>query len=371
MEGFGIGAMTDNDATLLLISICAEVHPLMKDEDVALHGGMVIYTQDRRCADAFTKQFQKLRTIFCRTWKDVPPEDAILNYCCYFHILRRNDDAEKVLDFLERDDAVTAIVAFGVLPEYLAGDYVRNRIIINSAADIGLSTDEVSQIVQEFCEFVHTKPEWLLGELKKFKTSRRFAEVSDSNLMTALFAAAASFTNYFREQHDEVETEQVECWLVQAIAHLQELLEENEDLDNLTAITRKAIENYIEEKDVLICDVELVSGKAQEALDKGRAILYDRNFYFVPEEILRAACDKFLETSSLIKIKQRLREEGAIETNGQVSSNYTVKFQYTNVFGGQCRRRFLKFRRNFFETVDSLSLEERRKIHENREVEGV
>lgn len=351
--------MKINFGKLLLLGICADIHPILKEAGLAIHGGVILYSEEMRGADALIQQLKRIGVIFCRTWKEVPRAEATLNFKIYAHALRRNEDADKILDFLETDEALMAVVAFGILPEYLAFDCVPNRIVFQASEQEMSAIGDVSRILQGFCNFVHEKPAWLIQELQKFKTSKSFGEIQGDYFLASLSASASCFAAYFRESHDEAETELIQSWLELSIRQVKEW--QGEELDNLPAVVRRAVEAYITASDIEICDLDNVDGRVQNALEAGRAVLYDSQFYYLPEDLLKASCEGIVGTNSLLAIKQRLYREGIIQSNSAQSGNYTVKLHYTNVFGAPCRKRFLKFRRQFFVAPGALALEERRR----------
>lgn len=89
--------------------------------------------------------------------------------------------------------------------------------------------------------------------------------------------------------------------------------------------------------------------------------MFDEEFYYIPEKILRKACESFRDSVSILSVKRALFDSGFLCCNDAKEGNYTVKKLLTNAYGCSFRPRFLKIKKEFFISGGSLGLEERRK----------
>ena len=172
--------------------------------------------------------------------------------------------------------------------------------------------------------------------------------------------AAEIFCSYFREKHDETQTRELRVILHQAIKQSLELAEcYAEDLENADFI-KKAIESCVDRNDgIKIGKIDEVEGELAKALQEEEAILFDEEYYYISEKILRKACEFFQDSVSILSVKRALLDSGFLCCNDAKEGNYTVKKLLTNVYGYSFRPRFLKIRKEFFMSGSSLGLEER------------
>lgn len=80
-----------------------------------------------------------------------------------------------------------------------------------------------------------------------------------------------------------------------------------------------------------IIDREKVPSEDIENLDK--LPLYDRNYYYIPETMLREICKSWTETISFTSLKSLLKSAGLIITQGNKRKYFTVKVQAVTVYG--------------------------------------
>lgn len=370
MGKFETKNLTEASQLFMLMKVSAEIFPLLKDANLTPSQGVIYFCESGKAMERVLHELQKMGAVLCKQKKQFPDAENCLNFKHYLHPMQPKDDREIIMDFLELGEALTAVITCGLLPEYL--DIGEHVFIIEDAQTVGFPTEDAYEAVKEFADFVHKHPGWLVDELNQFKTSKLYQQLEErASLWTLICAAATCFLAFYRRSHSEEEYDLARKQINATVQYFRQLQLENENLDDLCAMVRKAVEGFIDndERIEIGCAAE-VSEEMQEALEENRCILFNRDFYYIPEELLRTACSERLQNVSMLKIKAELYAEGVIQINDSVTKTYTVKKQFLNSHGKQMRMRFLKFRRNFFETVDSLSLEERRKIHENRKMEG-
>ena len=94
----------------------------------------------------------------------------------------------------------------------------------------------------------------------------------------------------------------------------------------------------MEHVDVVVSNVDNVSGHAYEAMKVDKAILYDEEFYYFPERLIKEIAQPLMETMAIGELKKMLKDQGIIVCNGQ---GYTIKKRFTTMSGycGRMRRR--------------------------------
>lgn len=102
-----------------------------------------------------------------------------------------------------------------------------------------------------------------------------------------------------------------------------------------------------------IIDREKVPSEDIENLDK--LPLYDRNYYYIPEIMLREICKPWTETISFTRIKNLLKSAGLIVAQGGKREYFTVKVQAVVVYGNIIKTRAVKIPRENIDQPVQLS----------------
>lgn len=347
--------LTFDDAILLLTGIMAEVRPLLQDERLDFEKGLILFCEDNTICSKVWRFFKDAGNELCKSLRR--SEWKIPNNKIGIHIYNQYDKEMEAFEFFQNDLFTPIIVVCGMIPECLK----RNTNLIVFENVMNMQQSETLQVLRDFCEYVHANPTLLQRQLRLCKSSDFFQQSHENPLYISMETAAEIFCCYYRESHDEVRTRQQRLFFHHAIIHHLELAEcYTEDLESVDLI-RKVIENYIDGNSVVqIGKVSEIDGELTKAVEREAAILYDEKFYYIPEKILRYACEPFQNVASVLSVKRALLESGFLCCNDGREGNFTVKKLLTNVYGHSFRLRFLKIRKEFFLSDNSLGLEERR-----------
>lgn len=344
-----------DDAMMVLISVMAEIRPLLQDEELDFEQGFVIFAEDSAVCRQIQRFFKGVGTERCKTvgrseWKIPNNRIGLHQYSLY-------DKEKEIFEFLYSENFTPIVLSNGMIPDFLKEGF--NLIIFEQ----GITRPSLLlHAFQEFCNNIHTNPVLLQRQIRLCRTSEFFKDDCENPFYLSMESAAEVFCNFYRENHDEAETGKKRLLFHQAIAHHLELAEcYTEDLE-ATDLIKKALENYIDENSwVQIGRVEEIDGELTKAVERDEAILFDGDFYYLPEKIVRSACRPFRNVASILSVKRALLESGFLYCNNAKEGNFTVKKLLTNVFGYTFRPRFLKISKEFFQSNDSLGLEERRR----------
>lgn len=344
-----------DDAIMVLISVMAEIRPLLQDEGLDFEQGFVLFAEDGVVCRQIQRFFKGAGTEQCKTvgrsgWKIPNNQIGIHQYNLY-------DKEKDIFEFLYSENFTPIVLSNGMIPDFLKARF--NLLIFEQGI---MHPSLLLHAFQEFCNNIHENPDLLQRQIRLCRTSIFFKEDCEKPLYLSLESAAEVFCDFYRESHDESETRQMRWFFHRAIVHHLELAEcYAEDLET-TDLIKKALENYIDENSwVQIGSVEEIDGELTKAVERDEAILFDGDFYYLPEKIVRSACRSFRNVASILSVKRALLESGFLHCNNAKEGNFTVKKLLTNVFGYTFRPRFLKISKKFFQSSDSLGLEERRK----------
>lgn len=343
-----------DDAIMILISVMAEIRPLLQNEALDFEQGFVLFAEDSAVCRKIQRFFNEAGAEQCKTvgrsgWK-------IPNNRIGFHQYSLYDKEKEIFEFLYSENFTPTVLINGMIPNFLKEGF--NLFIFEH----GITQSSLMlHTFQEFCNDIHENPDLLQRQIRLCRTSIFFKEDCEKPLYLSLESAAEVFSDFYRESHDESETRQMRWFFHRAIVYHLELAEcYAEDLET-TDLIKKALENYIDENSwVQIGNVEEIDGELTKAVERDEAILFDKEFYYLPEKILRSACELFRNAVSILSVKKALLDSGFLHCNNAKEGNFTVKKLLTNVYGYSFRPRFLKIRKNFFMSGNSLGLEERR-----------
>lgn len=341
---------------MLLVNVMAEIRPLLMDEGLDFGNGLTLFCEEKAASREIEEFFQSVGAGQCKTlgrseWK-VP------NNRIGLHVFGRYEEERRIYEFLQEDTFTPVIIICGMLPDFLRAG--QNLIVLEQGVEIQQAA--ISQAFQGFCAYIRNNPQLLQRQIRLCKSAEFLRQGGKEPLYISLEAAAEVFCGYFRESHDETQTKEMRISLHQAISQGMGLAEcYAEDMES-TDFIKKAVENYIDGNSwIRIGSVEEIDGELTKAVERNEAILFDGEFYYLPEKIFRSACELFRNAISVLGVKRALLESGFLCCNDAKEGNFTVKKLLTNVFGYSFRPRFLKIRREFFVSGNSLGLEERRR----------
>lgn len=345
-----------DDDFMLLLNVMAEIQPFLSDVGLMLRHGAVLFIEDYKSCNKVEKKFEDMGAILCN--KVGSNKLEVPNYLLGLHIYSRADKEEAVEKFLSEKEFLPVLVTYGVIP-----DFIKNCMeVVPLYGKRGTLGPEILEEFQFFRYFAHQNPDILQRELRLFLTSEIYQQSEeDSALNLALEATVAVFCCIYRNSHTERETEQRRTQLRRAILNFVNLATEFAEDFEIVDIVKKAVEKYLDETpDIFVCRCDDIGGEETEAIKKSEAILFDEHWYYIPEKILRQACEPMLAAVSFPFMKRKLCEAEILHSNDTANGNFTVKKLITNVFGYTFRERFLKIQRTFFAPMGGLALEERR-----------
>ena len=344
------------NAIMLLVGIMAEVRPILQDEGLDYERGLVIFCENKEIYRQAWGIFQDMGAVKCKSvarkeWKIPNNRMGIYSYNKY--------DSEKgIFQFLQEEGFSPVLMAFGMAPDYLRRE--QNIIVLRLGTD--MQEAQILHTFQGFCSNIRNNPDLIQRQIRLCRSAEFLQQACGEPLYISLGTAAEIFCSYFREKHDETQTRELRGILHQAISQSRELAEcYAEDLES-TGFIKKALENYIDGNGCIqIGKIDEIEGELAKAVQEEEAVLFDEEFYYIPEKILRKACESFRDSVSILSVKRALFDSGFLCCNDAKEGNYTVKKLLTNAYGCSFRPRFLKIKKEFFISGGSLGLEERRK----------
>lgn len=156
----------------------------------------------------------------------------------------------------------------------------------------------------------------------------------------------------------EILTEEIPKFLKSTSFYKKMLYEEWEDTEKpeMYAI---ALNRAISENTDLLPPVlprERVEAQDMEWIDK--AIFYDDEAYYLPEQFFGFICEQCISSASVAYIKSKLAEAGVLVLEGKARNYFTIKIEVVTVYGSILRVRRMKILRDKFDQYGEFTLQE-------------
>lgn len=342
---------------LFLTAVFAELYFPIRKKNYGTESGLIFFAEDARDTLRIGRILEtKLEAKFLhRLGKGM---ECAANYQAGVHTLSRGDNPDVVVDFLHQENFLAILLVTGCMPEYLAGE---GNIFFFSGKEVdGLQPDRLKEEAEGFRRTVRSSPELVTKGLEMFAGSEMLQRAEKvSMLQISLSAAAYMLQTAYRAGHDEASTKLRCGGLEREISGWARESEDAEGMEEVSDAVRSAVIRFVRDSaDVMVGSIDEVDGRLSLAVSLDKGILFDRDFYFIPEALLRGACQNLLESVSFPEIKRNLWNEGHIRCNRSGTHNFTIKKAFFNVYGVCCRKRFLKFEKSFLTTWEGLCLED-------------
>lgn len=319
--------------------------------------GLVLVADDIRSAVQFAKFFSASTdaVMLAKIGRRIKEPE---NYRAGVHLFKSKDDEETIMDFLTQENFLPVVVIGGVVPAFLKSYSYILRINGSDLEDIRdrLFADEYF----DFRNFVVDRLELIQTSLGRLKSSRAIEEYDGDPefrmLYEAITAVGAIWRIFVRERKNEQETDAFWYgYLNYTRTQILKIPEFDGAYELAQTVSREIWKYVAEHPEIEIGSIDMVDGRLESAIQNETAILYDMNFYFLSEKLVRNSCIALMDTLSSVELKRRMRDEGIICC---ANEEYTIKKCYTNVYGIQQRKRFLRFNREFLFSEDGMQLED-------------
>lgn len=341
-----------------LMGICAELNLIFREKGVNMSKGMALVLEEGAGEDLLENLARAIDAVELTKLKS--GKNMVRNYQMALHLYTRSDKADEIHGFMHSRNFLPVVIVVGVMPESL------REISFGIRADkkiiTGIREQEFAKEQKEIKKFVRTNPDLVVRELDMLWTSVDFSRRKEySSLYTSLLAASKIYRLFYRSFHSESDTvahfEKVRKEVERCVDEADELAE---DCDAMDAIRVAVCRYFGLSRRWHIGDIRNISGDLYKAVKSENAVLYDEEFYYISESLLRRACGTILNVLSFLKVKNILRKEGVIVCNDNAARNFTVKKVINCAHGDISRERFIKMRREFLMSNEGLYLEEMR-----------
>lgn len=340
---------------LSLLFLSAQVYPLMKSLGLIPEQGVIVCAENPKVQSILVNDLKKLGAKQVKI--KISKREKRRNYLLYFAQIQKGNREQEVLDFLDNDMAMNALLTLAYLPDYLTGKYNEEWFFLGEECAETNEKQEMYDQMGKLIKYIRENPALVYRELRLFseETDNCTECYTEGKLWIMFKAATRVWCTFFRETHTEEETLRERQRLCELVDYFAEYPERFSAFDEIGDTVANLLINYVNgQSDIVVGDSEKVDSKLAEALEKKKGILEKGRYFYIPEELLRAACQPLENAVSFLKVKRLLYDEGYLVSNNARGGNYTTKLLVTNVYGYTCRPRFLKLRKEMIESSTTI-----------------
>lgn len=331
---------------------------IFRDYGYDVDTGMVLVADD----DVQARQFVKA---YCQnvgngqqisSWKK--RRNYPLNYQCGFMTIKVRMAEEELEDFLAEECFLPVVVCGGVLPDFLKG---RHYVFRLSQADLDIIHEkEFLDELEAFRIYVVENIEDVCKTLKELGSSIVIGEYEGEESLRRIYgflvAVGTVYASFLRKARTQREVVDFFAKYIKEVMKALSLMQDFASGEMLKEVVNSLVWKYLDEdNEVVFADVNYINLKAGTAIEQGRALLFDKNYYLFSPSLYMEICKPLLDTMSVTELKRRLRKDGIIYCN---SVDHTVKKNLTNVCGATVRPRFIWVCKEILLSSDNLRLED-------------
>ncbi len=343
--------MVEIEKQLMLISGLAFLRPLLQDSGYDTNEGLVLIFDTNKDAQSFLNEC--VRNMNAVDMGSLKKETNVSNYEMALHVLKRSDDSDLLMDYFHNNAFYPVLLSGGQIPMCLDEPVVIRIYTANFGAVIG----SFSRKFEMFAKYVAKNADTVVKKLKSLHVSKylKHAAVENEekrNLQT--FLAVGFVWNDFMSSIT-LPLAFLDDFARQCLSMVKKSRDFFDHVD-LEEEMSEVIFQYLEHHpEVKIFHANEVTQAGLNAIEVSEAILFDDDFYYIPERLVKRICAPLLATKSVGVLKEELAKEGIIVCN---LDGYTVKKKYWTVDGNSNRMRAIKFAKDMLITREGLALEE-------------
>lgn len=270
-----------------LLMIVGELNYVFNAKQFGLDKGIVLLLDENISQGRFVANFQDT----CGAVRINAPkrncEKEVWNYQLAVCEYSKYQKWEELASFLDIRKFVPAVVVKGIVPDELRDMAYVIEISPEMAKTMG--TPKFRKEIDAMIKFVRENPDVVVRELELFRTSEAFLRSeNNSQFFKNLLAAKRVYLSCYRSTHTDKETDrvkaEVECEIRNCVQRAEELEEEYDAVDTIRAVINRY---FNENNDFEIFSVEEINEEALKAVQIGKAVLHDTEYYWVCEPLFK------------------------------------------------------------------------------------
>ncbi len=338
-----------NEWVLKMISSLGFTKIAMTYNGMKLDKGIVLVADDNETAllleDMLIDRFGAVRVEFGRGRKRYP-----LNYQCGVRTYDVHDKEEKILELLRETSFLPIVIVGGIVPEFLFG---RAYLFRCSASEqeshaAAVAYIKYTKIIKSNAAFVQNQILKRL-DMKSEQIEDRYARIQNCIEVTNDLWRYVNSVNKMDEIEIRAEYDSYAENMLEAIKNMGEF----EECCGVCDSVRRCVMEFVTQRKCSISRIEQVEKYSSNC------ILYDEDFYYIPERLLKSMCERILHTVSFLQLKKEMYSDGMIECRKTEHGNFTEKKMISSI--GE-RKRFIKIARTYLLDDTGMGLEKSLRI---------
>lgn len=313
--------------------------------------GFILYCNNPKTKFALLRFFQSIDCVKGTVHGTQMPFSY--NYQMVYIEYQSKYNTESISSFLTNQEYLPVLIVSGIFPLELQG------FPIVSFDNIPLNTiniESTKALYISCIDFIHQNPKDILHNIKSFQNIYSATLMSETNHLKKALLTSAFIFNYVMSIVDKNALEPKEL-----ISIINDILETDieEDFEIMMPF-RSCINKFIEKNNdkIMIGATKQINNNLWNAIQEEVAILYDDEFYYFSDKLLKEATTDLLLDKKYVQIKKLLKTNDILVCNN-TDGNYTIKKTLCNIHGETTRNRFIKIRRSALDNYDELTLKER------------
>lgn len=313
--------------------------------------GVTIFAEEKEVLDCYLAKLA--RNVPAKQLKNLKRME-VKNFELGFYILTHREKEEEVQNFLAREDFLPVLGVSGLVPQFALDETYVLRVDKAEFEGYNWSFFEarMAKIFGYFIENVGS----VLEEAQRYWN---FEEADEVSGFSAIFGLTAHLFLDGLVHTGEENAKDLQHTLRRIFAGQKKFQQSWADMDGLTEVVCRLMHQFVQNvQGIVVVDCQQIEEKTWPALEEGKAILFDGDHYYVPQELFAESCRKLSGIISMPKLKLSLQQEGTLVCNDISDRNYTTKKVISSAMGQTGRYRFLKFRKEEFLDESGLGLED-------------
>lgn len=273
------------------------------------------------------------------------------NYEGMYSVCNCGSNSASIFKFLA-SGCETLVLCVGVVPDFLVS--YEHVIFLDEMEFQCFDVLELVKDWERFVAFSHEHPAEIIDAVRMYSKCRG-SSVSQRELARVLEFTLVAYWCFLTYDGADYH-----LTFDETLSMFNELVlkssEVDCDEDVLTEVT-SCLSNFVREGAAVVGNIDRVEGSLINAVNEKKAILFDKQYYYIPDELFRESIRGLLPYISYPCIKTRLKNIGGLVCDGSIN-NFTTKKIVYNVYGVPLRLRFLKFNRAMIDDARHLCLSE-------------
>lgn len=338
---------------LQMISGLAFTRVILRDAKLDIDQGLIVLLDSKSQARAFGQIFEE--NLDGKMINRIKKKDGILNFEAGIYPLNGNENEETVLDFLAEKSFLPVITVGGMLPFFLR----ESTYVIRVHELKGM--EDFRQEYKRFRTYIIKNVSYIRKRLNSFY--KRLCEedwfdrrseyyIAFKSIITVGFMWYVFYEKTSTEEITEQFWKQYLGYTYRIIGKFRDYQDCYEMETEFVTLTWKYLQLH---SDVILCNAEEVTIAVQKSMKEEEVILYDSEFYYFPEKLVKIICSPMLETISVGELKVLLKAKGIIFCNDE---GYTIKKRFWMSSGVCDRMRAMKIKKEMLMSSDGLLLED-------------